>query len=442
VIPLRVPFLDEFVSITRLAIPIVVGLSTGALITVTDAIMLAPLGPVPLAAAGLAGAVATVLFAAIYGFLSVLSVRIGTAFGAGEGRRIAGVWRVGLMLGLATGLVAALLMALTWPLMPWLEQPAEVLETAGPYWFLISAFLVPFALLTVFKSAFEAIDRPWTGTSFGVLACILNVPLNYLLIYGGPGFAGLGLTGAGIASLLAEMVALAAAYLYWRRAASTARLRVRGQRKPEDLRSVAREGAPLGLMYIAETGAMAVATLLIGLFGTVALAANQVALSVGTLLYMVPLGVAGAVAIRVSQAAGAGRADLVRAITFAALVMATSWLGMSAALLAVKGEAIAGLISQDPAVIVVATSIFFVFALSQVMDGLQSILVGALRGLSDTVVASVVSILAYWPVALPLGWVLATRLEMGPSGIWLGFVFALAIASLLLGWRFHKVTQS
>lgn len=439
---MRLPFLDEFVSITRLAVPIVVGLSTGALITVTDAIMLAPLGPVPLAAAGLAGAVATVLFAAIYGFLSVLSVRIGTAYGAGQARRIAGVWRTGLWLGLGTGLAAALLMALTWPLMPLLDQPAEVLAIAGPYWLLIAAFLVPFAILTVFKSAFEAIDRPWTGTLFGVLACVLNVPLNYVLIHGIGGFEGLGLTGAGIASLLAETVAMAVAYLYWRRAASTARLRVRGQREPEDLRSVAREGAPLGLMYIAETGAMAVATMLIGLFGTVALAANQVALSVGTLLYMVPLGVAGAVAIRVSQAAGAGRTNQVRAITLAAIVMATAWLGLSATLLAFQGETIARLITQDPEVVAVAASIFFIFALSQVMDGLQSTLVGALRGLSDTGLPSIVSIVAYWPVALPVGWLLATHAGMGPSGVWLGFVCALGPAALVLGWRFHVLTRS
>lgn len=438
---MRPAFLDELKDIARLAVPIVIGLSTGAVITVTDALMIAPLGHVPLAAVGLTSAVATVMLAAVYGILSVISVRIGTAFGARQGRRVAAFLRVGLVLGAVTGTGAAVLMSAFLHLMPYLGQPDDVLSQVTTYWHLIAAFLIPYAVLTIFKSAFEAIDRPWLGVSFGALACVLNIPLNYCLIYGAGPFPGLGLVGAGIASLVAEGCALLVAFAYWQWSLSAVRLRTKGDRSAVDTASLVREGAPLGLMYTAETAAMAVATMLIGIFGSVALAANQVALSVGTLLYMAPLGIAGAVAIRVAQAAGANRPDRVRSVTFAALGMGTAWLTGAALVLGLFGAEVAALISTDVAVIELAAALFLVFALSQVVDGIQSTMVGALRGLSDTAIPSVISIGAYWGLGIPLGWALAFPLQLGPQGVWLGFVLALVPASILLGWRFHVLTR-
>jgi MATE family multidrug resistance protein len=438
---MQLAFLVELKDIARLAIPIVIGLSTGAIVTVTDALMIASLGHISLAAVGLTGAVMTVMLAAIYGFLSVISIRIGTAFGARQGRRVPAVLRVGLVMGALTGTGAAVLMSAFQHLLPYFGQPEDVLSQVTAYWYLMAVFLIPYAVLTTFKSAFEAIDRPWLGVSFGALACVLNVPLNYCLIYGIGPIPSLGLMGAGIASLVAECCALLVALAYWQWSRSAVRLRVTGDRSAVDAASLVKEGAPLGLMYVAETAAMAVATMLIGIFGSVALAANQVALSVGALLYMVPLGIAGAVAIRVAQAAGAKRPDKVRSVTYAALGMGTVWLTGSAMVLGVFGAEVAALISADADVIELAAALFFVFALSQVGDGVQSTMVGALRGLSDTAMPSAISIGAYWGVAIPLGWALAFPLQLGPQGVWLGFVLALLPASVLLGWRFHVLTR-
>ena len=430
----------EAPAILGLAVPIVAGLGASTLLGVTDSVMLAPLGALPLAAVGITSAVAVILYAAIYGMLAAMSVRIGTAYGAGQGRRIPATLRNGLVLGWITGLGGAALMLALWPVLPWLGQPAEVLAIMFPYWVAMSLVMIPFAVLTVFKATFEAVDRPWLGAGFALLAVVINVPLNYALIWGIGPLPMLGLTGAGIASLTAETLALAVAWTYWRRAASMRRLRLRRSLSGAEIASVAREGAPLGLMYIAETGAMAVATLMIGTFGAVALAGNQVAMSVGGLLYMVPLGIAGAVAIRVAQERGAGNLDALRPITWAALGMGTVWLAAAAAVLGLFGATIAGWITDEPEVVAVAGAIFFVFAFSQVMDGVQSTMTGALRGLSDTGFPAVVSMLAYWALGLPLGWVLAHRVGFGPSGIWAGFVVALGLAGLVLVWRFLRQT--
>lgn len=438
--PKLAPVRREIPSILALAVPIVAGLGASTLLGVTDSVMLAPLGPLPLAAVGITNAVAIILFAAIYGLLSAMSVRVGAAHGAGQKRRIPALLRNGLALGALVGMLGAVVMLAAWPLLPWLGQPGEVLAIMFPYWVSIAVMMLPFSLLLVFKATFEAVDRPWLGTGFAFLAVGVNVPLNCALIWGVGPLPMLGLTGAGIASLVAETLALAAAWVYWLRARSMRRLRLRAGLSATVIASVAREGAPMGLMYLAETGAMAVATLMIGTFGAVALAGNQVAMSVGGLLYMVPLGVAGAVAIRVAQERGAGNDAALRPIAWAALALATTWLAASAAVLGLYGRTIAGWITDEPEVIAVAAALFFVFAFSQVMDGAQSVMTGALRGLSDTGFPAWLSMLGYWAVGLPLGWVLAHPIGMGPAGVWTGFIVALGLAAPLLVWRFLRQT--
>ncbi|ESW61969.1 MAG: multidrug transporter MATE [Rhodobacter sp. CACIA14H1] len=427
-------------GIVGLALPIVMGLAASTLIGVTDSVMLAPLGPVPLAAVGLTGAVAVLFYAAIYGLLSALSVRIGAAWGAGEGRRISTILRSGLALGLVVGVGGAVLMGAIWPLLPLLGQPDEVIAAMPAYWFWICAYLVPFSVLTAFKSAFEAVDRPWLGTGFAFLAVGINVPLNYVLIWGIGPFPELGLTGAGLASFLAEALALVAAFLWWLYAPSLRRLRLRRVVERREMGATLREGAPLGVMYVIETASVSVATLMIGGFGTVALAGNQVAQSVGGVLYMLPLGVAGAVAIRVAQERGAGNVTALRPIALAAVAVAMVWLVGAALMLAFRGAWIAGLVTDDPEVVAVAAAIFLVFAPMQISDAVQSSMLGALRGLSDTAWPAVVSAIAYWPVALPLGWMLAHGGGMGPAGIWAGFILALAGAGLALALRFWRRT--
>lgn len=435
----------ELPALVALAVPIVAGLGASTLLGVTDSVMLAPLGPLPLAAVGITAAVAVILYAAIYGLLSALSVRVGTAFGAGQGRRIPAILRGGLALGWGVGALGALAMLALWPALPLMGQPPEVLAIMFPYWLCMSLLLVPFSVLTVFKATFEAVERPWLGAGFALFGVVVNVPLNYALIWGLGPLPQLGLTGAGVASVVAESVALVAAWAFWRWAPSMRRLRLRRRLDGGEVLAVLREGAPLGLMYVAETGAMAVGTLMIGTFGALALAGNQLAMSVAGLLYMVPLGMAGAVAIRVAQARGAGEGAALRPIAFAALALVTLWLCAAALVLGLGGEAIAGAIlgrsgPEAEAVIAFAAAIFVVFAVAQVMDGVQSTMTGALRGLSDTGFPALVSTLGYWGLGLPLGWVLAHAGGLGPAGVWAGFVVALGLSGLLLLWRFLRRT--
>lgn len=433
--------LRELPALLRLAIPLIIGLAATTLIGVTDTLFLAPLGAEPLAAVALTSSVAMIFYASIYGALSVVGVNVAHAFGAGDTRAIAREVRTGLAFALRIGAGGAIVMALALFALPYTGQPAAVLAILPAYWLCIAALLIPFALLIVLKSLFDAIGRPWLGVAFAFLGVGLNVPLNFALIYGLGPLPGLGLLGAGLASFAAEACAFGAGYFYWRRARTMRRMRLRSTVTAQDLAGLARDGGPLGLMYAAETGAYALAGMMLGWFGATALAANQIVGSVSGLLYMLPLGMAAAVAIRLGQAQGAGEAARLRPIGIAALAAVSAWTLSSTVLLLFAGATIASQIAPTAEVAAVASGLFVVVAAMQVMDGLQSTSLGALRGLRDTTFPAFVSIAVYWGVALPAAYGAAIGLGLGPVGVWMGFGAGLAIAAAVLTIRFLRRTR-
>jgi multidrug resistance protein, MATE family len=431
--------LAEVGPLLRLAVPIVVSLAAATLIGVTDTIMIAPLGTVPLAAASLTGSVVVLFYAAIYGFLSALGVGIAEAHGARDPRRIAGLVRNGLVLGGLVGAAGTFAMLAIGLAVPLMGQPDAVVAVLAPYWISIAALLVPFSVLMVFRHMFDAIGRPWLGVAFSFLAVAVNVPLNVLLIYGVAGWPGLGLTGAGIASFVAETVACAAAWAWWRRARGFRRMRVRVPVSRGAVAAAGREGTPLGLAYLGETGAYSLVGLMLGWFGAAALAANQVVSAVGTVIYMLPLGMAAAVTIRIGQARGAGETDRLRSIARAAIAVVLVWMVAMTAILLVLREPIATALADDPAVVSVAIQLFLVVAVMQVADGVQSTAFGALRGLGDGRWPSIASLVAYWLIALPAAYVAGFVVGLGPAGVWMGFGAGLAVAALALTVRLSSV---
>ncbi|HEX9857724.1 MAG TPA: MATE family efflux transporter, partial [Paracoccaceae bacterium] len=202
-----------------------------------------------------------------------------------------------------------------------------------------------------------------------------------------------------------------------------------------------REGFSLGMLYTFESGAMAVGTLLIGTFGAVALAANQVVYAVAGLFYMVPLGIAGAVTVRIAQENGAGNAAALRPIAWAALALALGWLSVAALCFGFGGRVIAALITDDAAVVALAAQMFIVIGALQLSDGVYSTMLGALRGMSDTRWPAAVATLCYWAISLPAGWILAYPLGLGPVAIWIGIGIGVAVAALALTLRFRAGTR-
>lgn len=435
--PLRAAW-RELLPLSRLAAPLVAGLVVSTGMTVVDTLMLGPLGALPLAAVSLTGSVALLFYATLYGYVGPVGLFAGRHHGAGKQTNIGQVARHGALLALAGGMVAALLMSAGLWLLPHSGLPAEVLAIIGPYWLCIALLLLPYTLGLVAKNLLDATDRPWTAVLLTTLPVLLNVFFNWLLIYGNAGFPALGLTGAGIASLAAQCLGTALLWAYVRHAPSLQTWWQARHWEPAELRRQWREGLPMSMQYLLEGGAVAVAGLLIGYFGAVALAGNQIAQAVGSTLYMLPLGVALAVMIRIAQAMGAGESHRVAAIGQAGLAVVSVWMGGFALLFLFAGRELAGWFVDDPEVIAAAAAILFVFGLTQLVDGLQSVSLGALRGLLDNAWPTRVSLIAYWLVALPLSVLFGFGFDWGAPGVWAGFGVGLTVAALALLWRFIR----
>lgn len=406
------------------------------LIGVIDTIMIAPLGTKPLAAAGITTSAVIILLSALWGLVTMTGIRIAQAEGAGDRPGVAAELKTGLWLGVVAGGLGALVMIAIIPALGLLGQPQDVRDILPGYWISMALWLIPFTAFYVIKGLFDAVGRPWAGVALSYLGVGVNLPLNWLLIYP----AGLGLLGAGLASILSQSLALAAAWLVWQRARGLAPWRVPIARGKLRLRAQVRDGWPLMVGYAGEGGAYALIGVMMGWVGATALAANQIVHTVGAVGYVFPLGMATAASIRIGLAHGAGETARLRPILRAALFIVTGWMVLVMTVFLLAGGWLSGLLSDDPEVVALATTLFVALALMQIADGIQSTTLGALRGMGDMRWPTAVSLVAYWPLALPAAYGLAFWAGLGALGLWIGFALGLGIAALLLPLRFWRLT--
>lgn len=431
----------EVPALVALAVPIVAGLAGATSLSAVDSYMLGPLGELPLAAASLTYSVLVIFYAGLYGLMGPIGLLAGQAHGAKDASRAASILRHGIVIALIGGAAGALIMCGAIALLPYADQPPEVLEVLPQYWIAMSALLVPYTVSITIKQFLDAIGRPWTGALFSALPLAINVPLNYALIYGHWGLPALGLLGAGLASFAAYVLSVAMMWLYVRHARSMRPYHWPATNHREGYVEQIREGMPMMVQYLSEGGSFALAGLLIGWLGATALAANQIVFSVVIIIYMAPLGLSAAVAIRISQATGGGARERIRAIGLAGMSVVTVWMLVFTAALMLAGEPIARAFVAEADVVAVATAMFVAVGVMQVFDGLQSVSLGALRGILDNQWPTRVSLIAYWLIALPLSYVIGFRFGFGAAGVWAGFGIGIGFAAVALISRFLAKTR-
>ncbi|MCK0149934.1 MATE family efflux transporter [Marivita sp. S6314] len=427
----------EIWPLIRLSVPLMVGLAAALLIGVVDTAMISPLGTVPLAAAGITTAVLIVVISALWGVITVISVQISQAEGARDPKRVALALRSGLVLCLLGGSSGMLLMLAIYPLLGPLGQPDEVLAILLPYWVSMAVWMVPFTLFFGLKSLFDAVGRPWTAVALSYVGVVINIPANYAFIH----VFGWGILGAGLASILSQTLSLVAAGVVLVRAPAMASFRQTVSVAWSDVWTQFKDALPLCLGYAGEGGAYAVVGLMMGWLGAEALAAHQIVNALAGVAYMIPLGMAGAASIRIGLAVGGDQRDRLRSILKASILIVTVWQALSAALFILAGRTLAETMSTDPAVIELAVLLFLMVALLQVADGIQGTALGALRGMSDMNTPTAITLIAYWPLALPACYLLGFILDLGAVGIWLGYTLGLVVAAIALPARFWWLTS-
>ncbi|MBD2716381.1 MATE family efflux transporter [Microvirga sp. STR05] len=426
----------------QLAFPVVLSQLGHVLVNVCDSVMVGQTGKVPLAAVSLGVSVGTVVMVLGMG----LSMGITPLVAAADGKRdvpqlgrllVAGVW-----MSTVAGLVLAAAGLLIAPLLNHLHQPAEVVALAAPWVRVLFLSLLPLMVFQGFKQFAEGLGLTRQAMYLSVLANVVNAILCYAFIFGHLGAPKLGMMGAAWATLIARVLmallmgtyVLRAARLRPYREAATHWLRPDGA----TLRRLLGLGAPIGVQMMFEMGAFSFSAIMIGWLGATSLAAHQIAINVASVTYMAASGIAAAATIRVGNMRGLGDAHGARQAGFAAYLLTFLFMSSMGLLLVAFRHFIPHFYNHDAAVVVQAATLLLVAAAFQISDGLQVVGLGALRGLEDVKLPSVVALLSYWVVALPLGYWLGFILNMGSLGVWLGLLTGLSLVAGLLLWRFRQ----
>ncbi len=432
-------FREESRGTLFLAVPMMAGQLSQMLMGVADSAMVGRVGVVPLAASSFANGLLSVPFLFGIGLLQAISVRASQAHGAGNRRETGEVLRHGLVITGGAGIALVALVLIVASMLGHFGQPPEVAAEARMFFLLCGWSMLPMLLAMSFRQFSEALDHPWPPMVILFGSVVLNVFLNWVLIYGNLGAPALGLTGAGIATLLARIAALFAmiAYVFRARRFSDA-LPVAWRRSLEwaRVRSLLRIGLPASAQLLLEVTAFTVATIMIGWLGAQPLAAHQIALTCAATSFMFPLGIAMATSIRIGQALGANEPARVRAIGFTSFALGLLIMGATGLVFAFGNEWLARAFVDDPSVATLAARLLVIAAFFQLFDGLQVVGAGALRGLNDATVPMVACLVGYWIVFIPFAYFAAFRFGFGAAGIWWGLAAALGIVGLSLFARF------
>jgi MATE family multidrug resistance protein len=425
-----------------LAFPIVAGFVGQMLMGIADTVMIGQVGTIPLAAAAFGHNLLNVPMVAGYGLISAVGVMTAQAYGAQRYRAAGEALRHGLMLSLVCGTATGLAFWMGRSHLAWLRQPPEVLAEAQVYLLLVGWSMLPTLFSHSLKQFSEALTRVWPPMYILLGGVLLNILLNWMWIFGHLGFSAMGLAGAGWATLVARVVTAFGMAVYVIREndlRSWLPSRWWGRAQRAVLGELLRLGVPVAAQHLLEVGAFVAAALMMGWIGPTAMAGHQIAITCAATSFMVSLGIGMAVSIRVGHAWGARAQERVRRVGFTGLAMTVGIMASFGVLFFFGGNELAQWFTPSSEVVVVAGGMLTVAAFFQVFDGLQAVALCALRGMSDVRAPAIIAVVAYWLVALPLGYVLCFALERGPKGMWVGLAAGLGVAAAVLIWRFHEL---
>ncbi|MBD2460599.1 MATE family efflux transporter [Oscillatoria sp. FACHB-1407] len=432
-----------------LAVPLAGAQLAQAATSFADTVMMGLLGSETLAAGGLGAASFGVLLIVSTGIVSAVSPLVAEAYGAGRLEKVGRITAQGVWLAVLLALPITLLLWNVGSLMSRFGQAESTVVLTQGYLRAIAWGFLPALVFAAFRSTVTALSRPRPVLLITLGGTLFNVGANYVLMFGKFGLPAMGLTGIGLASSLSFWLALIALILYIQTQPvllSCGLFRHLHQFDWKGFRDLIGVGVPIGVLYAVEAGLFTITTFLMGTLGTTTLAAHQIALQTAALTFMVPMGISLATTVRVGQLIGQGNPQGARLAGYVGISIGALFMATMGVLMWTSPRSIVSLYLNlnDPAnspVISIATSLLGVAALFQIVDGIQAIAAGALRGLKDTRIPMLIGVIAYWGIGLTSGYLLGLQGELGGVGLWVGLALGLAIAAIVLTWRFHSLVS-
>ncbi|ADR21147.1 MATE family efflux transporter [Marivirga tractuosa] len=437
-------FREHFKRNYQLAYPVVLSQLGHVLVGTADSVMVGRVGTEELAAVSVANAVFSV--AMMFG--------IGVSFGLtpliaqsdGEGNQRAGMrfLKHSFVINVLFGILLFGILLFGGYILDILNQPKDVVALAKPYLAIVGFSLLPFMVFQTFKQFAEGLSLTKQAMYITLSANVINILLNYVLIFGKLGFEPMGLVGAGWATLISRIIMAVAMVLfvkyfkvfavYWNYFKVTVW-------NSATFKRLLNLGVPTGFQYIFEVGAFASAAIMIGWMGAVPLASHQVAMNLASISYMMATGISAAATVRVGNQLGQRDIPTMRIAAFTCFLMAIFFMAFTGLVFMVFNHLLPTFYTSDPAVISIAASLLIIAALFQLSDGIQVVGLGALRGMGDVKLPTLVTFMAYWVIGLPCGYLLAFILDFGEQGVWYGLLIGLSVTAVILFIRFNNKSK-
>lgn len=435
---------SHFNKTLNLAYPVMLSQLGHIMVGIVDSIMVGQIGSAELAASAFANGFLGVFLMFGIGISYGITPLVAQADGQSDAGKITRLLRHGIILCGTVGILLFILLFGASYLFPFMDQPEAVVALGTPYFLIIAASLIPLMIFQNFRQFSEGLSVTKPTMYITIVANLVNVLLNYLLIYGKFGFPEMGLNGAGWATLVSRvLMALGLCFFVMRydqfkvyRAAFNLR-----KIKSNFFKPMLKLGVPSGIQFVFEVGAFTMASIMMGWLGTNSLAAHQIAISLVSLSYMMASGISAASTVRVGNQIGKKDGLNLKRVGNTSFLMALVFMACCAILFIGLSSFFPTLYVSDPEVIKIATTLIIIAGFFQLSDGVQVVGLGSLRGMSDVKVPTIITLVAYWGIAIPVSYLLGFMLDLGPSGIWYGLLIGLTVAGIALFFRFKRLAE-
>jgi len=426
--------------------PILVAQLTQMMMGVVDTLMSGRVGAIDLAAVAVGSAIWTPLTLLVFGLGMALAPVISHHHGAGDNSQMSRYVQQALYTCIIKALFTGALLYLAPYFLAMMDVEPAFRAMTLKYLRFIMWGLPAFVLYVVLRNFCEGLSHTMPSLVIGIIGLLVNIPMNYIFIYGKLGMPALGGAGSGLASAIVLWAMALSLLIYVTTAKRFAEISpFKRFFKPDwdDIFYFFRLGGPISMSLFFETSLFAAVAILIAPLGAVMVSGHQIALNVSSIVYMFPLSLSMAVTLRVGFALGSKKPNEALAAYQVALLMGVTFATMNALIMWLGGRWLASFYTENQNIIELAGTLLGLAAIFTISDTFQAIAMGALRGYKDTRAAMVVTLIAYWPFGLTVGIILGltniVRPAMGAAGFWIGFISGLSVAAVMLSLRLLRV---
>ena len=428
----------------KLALPLMASQLGQVVVNFVDNIMVAKLGPAALAGVSFANALYAICLVFGIGISFALPPLISEAQGAVDDRRISSYFKHSLIVNLAFGVFSMILLIAFIPFMKYLGQDPEIIPHAADYMYYSALGMIPFMIFQTLRCYSDGLSETLPSMIIIILGNLLNVILNYLLIFGHWGLPEMGAAGAALSSLISRVFmvfGILIIFRHWKNLwiyLSEVRFNMY---KSSYFKKILSLGIPSSFQMTFELTAFSAAAIIMGFIGKIEQASHQIAINLASITFMIATGLAMASTIRVGNQLGKGDISKVKDAGYSAMIQITIFMIVAAIGFVLARHLLPTIYMDNAEVISIAAYLLLAAAIFQIPDGIQVVTLSALRGLQDVKVPTFITFLSYWLLGIPCSYILAITLEWGPIGVWIGLILGLTISAIFLSYRFKMLTD-